>query len=310
MNTFVYGSICCGVIPVSNPIITLFFSRITHENGAFKPSGIGDVARFVPPAARSREAEKSNINSQTHLLWLSTPLPGMKQGQINAELRTRIAALEADNTSLRAESVEQGCTLAAVQAAIARLEITSAPPLVLRTNAAQGASASLLRHSSSPTPHYPQNFQPSRPRSRSPLPAANTKHARLDDLNGFVAFGPVNDSAEPPQKLWELYLRTAIPGFRLEAPYAAYQDPNYPSHLRVTVKSRAAARALVDAWGKQTVAGYAGVRMVEMAAVHGTDITRNGPAQPQSANRGDANFRQHARTPGGGRPRNSEPERR
>jgi hypothetical protein len=129
-------------------------------------------------------------------------------------------------------------------------------------------------------------------------------------LNGFVAFGPVNDSAEPPQKLWELYLRTAIPGFRLEAPYAAYQDPNYPSHLRVTVKSRAAARALVDAWGKQTVAGYAGVRMVEMAAAHGTDIARNGSAQPQSANRGDANFRQHARTPGGGRPRNSEPARR
>ncbi|KAJ7321539.1 hypothetical protein DFH08DRAFT_818402 [Mycena albidolilacea] len=33
----------------------------------------------------------------------------------------------------------------------------------------------------------------------------------------------------------------------------------------------------LHAWGKQTVAGYAGVRMVEMAAAHGTDIARNGP---------------------------------
>jgi hypothetical protein len=87
-------------------------------------------------------------------------------------------------------------------------------------------------------------------------PVTNAKRAHLDHLNGFVAFGPMNNSAEPPQKLWELYLRTLIPGFRLEAPYAAYQDPNYPSDLRVTVKSRAAARAVVDVWGKQTVAGY------------------------------------------------------
>ncbi|KAJ7310803.1 hypothetical protein DFH08DRAFT_822901 [Mycena albidolilacea] len=133
-----------------------------------------------------------------------------------------------------------------------------------RDNVGASACSAHQRRSSSPTPHYPQNFQPSRPRSRSPLPAANAKRARLDDLNGFVAFGPVNDSAEPPQKLWELYLRTAIPGFRLEAPYAAYQDPNYPSHLRVTVKSRAAARALVDAWGKQTVAGCLAVGFLRL----------------------------------------------
>ncbi|KAJ7785423.1 hypothetical protein B0H14DRAFT_3584702 [Mycena olivaceomarginata] len=86
---------------------------------------------------------------------------GTKQGQINAELRTRIAALEADNTSLRAESVEQGRALAAIQAAIACLEITSAPPLdswrqtLLTYGGARAGTENVDRRAEFLGPQYP-----------------------------------------------------------------------------------------------------------------------------------------------------------
>ncbi|KAF8160152.1 hypothetical protein K438DRAFT_1776697 [Mycena galopus ATCC 62051] len=137
-----------------------------------------------------------------------------------------------------------GRTLAALQVAISRLEITSAAPLVLRTHG-------ILPQRSHSPPRL--NHQPFRTRSRSPPQGHASKRLRLDDPNGFIAFGP-SRVGRNPQKQFELYLRTAIPHFRLEAPYTVRSDSDYTGHLRVTVKSAQVARALIDAWAKQTVA--------------------------------------------------------
>ncbi|KAJ7772788.1 hypothetical protein B0H14DRAFT_2632259 [Mycena olivaceomarginata] len=116
--------------------------------------------------------------------------------------------------------------------------------------------------------------------------------------------GSFNDRAETRRaEISSLFWVQQIKCCRSVNDETASRQPNTSRDGELTI-------IMVDAWGKQTVAGYAGVRMVEMAAAHGPDIARNGPAQSQSANRGDVNFRQHARTPGGGRPRNSEPARR
>ncbi|KAF8169751.1 hypothetical protein K438DRAFT_1774131 [Mycena galopus ATCC 62051] len=222
-----------------------------------------------------------------------------KQSDINATLRTKMAALEAENESLRANYAEQGRTLAALQVAISRLEITSAAPLVLRTHG-------ILPQRSHSPPRL--NHQPFRTRSRSPPQGHASKRLRLDDPNGFIAFGPLTESAETPQKQFELYLRTAIPHFRLEAPYTVRSDSDYTGHLRVTVKSAQVARALIDAWAKQTVAGYSKVRMVEMAAAHGKEGPMNAPGtQLQSASHGNAHGRPQWRSSNVNQQRHSEP---
>ncbi|KAF8185332.1 hypothetical protein K438DRAFT_1974038 [Mycena galopus ATCC 62051] len=208
-----------------------------------------------------------------------------------------MAALEAE--SLRANYAEQGRTLAALQVAISRLEITSAAPLVLRTHG-------ILPQRSHSPPRL--NHQPFRTRSRSPPQGQVPKRLRLDDPNGFIAFGPLTESAETPQKQFELYLRTAIPHFRLEAPYTVRSDSDYTGHLRVMVKSAQVAHALIDAWAKQTVAGYSKVRMVEMAAAHGKEGPMNAPGtQLQSASHGNAHGRPQWRSSNVNRQRHSEP---
>ncbi|KAJ7937559.1 hypothetical protein B0H13DRAFT_1852529 [Mycena leptocephala] len=194
--------------------------------------GFAALEKHVTKRKAGDRLKKKQRVDDDDTIWLDGPLEvltrrlwdqGRKQDDINAELRGRVAALEADNENLRADCFQQGRMLAALQTAVSRLEITSAAPLI-----------------------------PKRP--------------RLDDPNGFIAFGPLNESAETPQKQFELHLRTAIPHFRLEAPYTVRPGSDYEDHLRVTVKSTSVARALIDAWANQTVAGYTKVRMVEMTA--------------------------------------------
>jgi hypothetical protein len=75
--------------------------------------------------------------------------------------------------------------------------------------------------------------------------------------------------------LFELHLRTAIPEFRLDAPYTVMADPAYRDHLRVTVKTELLARLLTAAWGKNTVAGYSRIKMVEMTSAIGNQRVEN-----------------------------------
>ncbi|KAF8178360.1 hypothetical protein K438DRAFT_1977987 [Mycena galopus ATCC 62051] len=82
-----------------------------------------------------------------------------KQSDINATLCTKMAALEAEDESLHTNCAEQGRTLAALQVAISRLEITSAAPLVLQTHG-------ILPQRSRSPPRL--NHQPFRTRSRLP----------------------------------------------------------------------------------------------------------------------------------------------
>ncbi|KAJ7677530.1 hypothetical protein B0H17DRAFT_1139545 [Mycena rosella] len=98
---------------------------------------------------------------------------------------------------------------------------------------------------------------------------------------GFVSFGPLADSSETTVKHLELHVRTAIPNFWLEAPYEVKLDPNFQYHLRVAVTSAAAARALVQAWSKNMVAGYANIKMTEMLAASGTERARTLPIREQ-----------------------------
>ncbi|KAF8180999.1 hypothetical protein K438DRAFT_1768175 [Mycena galopus ATCC 62051] len=203
--------------------------------------------------------------------------------------------------------------LAAVRAAIERLEISSATPLVLRTDSQGRPPATNRRRSPSPVPRYRQNQQLSRPRSHSPQRDHVAKRLRLDEPNAFIAFGPLADSAETPQKHFELHLRTAIPQFRLEAPYAVELDPGFAAHVRITVKSVPVARALMDAWATQKVAGYAKIKMVAMTSASGQEPVRNGVSRPQLTHRGEANLGNpphHSRPSTSNHARSSEPGRR
>jgi hypothetical protein len=112
------------------------------------------------------------------------------------------------------------------------------------------------------------------PRARSRSPP--TKRARTDELNGFISLGPLAESAELPQKHFELHLWTAIPAFRLKAPYTVQNDPSFPGHLRVTVASPVVARSLIDAWRKNTVAGYTNIKIIETTAATGKQLAGNG----------------------------------
>ncbi|KAJ6452793.1 hypothetical protein C8R45DRAFT_1193496 [Mycena sanguinolenta] len=206
----------------------------------------------------------------------------------NAELRSRVAILETANKSLRAENSKQGSDLAAVRAAIERLEISSAIPLVLRTDSVQGRPpVTTRRRSPSPVPRYCQNQQLSRPRSHSPQRDHIAKRLGVEEPNAFIAFGPLADSVETPQKLFELHLRTAIPQFRLEAPYVVELDPGFAAHVRITVKSAPVARALMDPWATQNVAGYAKIKMVAMTSASGQEAARGGIARHQFIHRAD-----------------------
>ncbi|KAJ6558936.1 hypothetical protein B0H10DRAFT_2240672 [Mycena sp. CBHHK59/15] len=217
---------------------------------------------------------------------------GKNYDTTNAELRSRVAALETANKSLHIVGNS----------------------LVLRTDSVQGRPpATTRRRSPSPVPRYRQNQQLSRPRSHSPQRDHIAKRLRLDEPNAFIAFGPLADSAETPQKLFELHLCTAIPQFRLEAPYAVELDPGFAAHVRVTVKSVPVARALMDAWATQKVAGYAKIKMVAMASASGQEPARNGIARPQLIHRGDANPGNpphHSRPSTSNHARSSEPGRR
>ncbi|KAJ7223661.1 hypothetical protein C8J57DRAFT_1253499 [Mycena rebaudengoi] len=157
-------------------------------------------------------------------------------------------------------------TLKELQAEIRRLEIVSAPPLIVCPRSPQLLAHSHTvpqpRQSKSPPPLRHQSRMTPRARSRSPP----TKRARTDELNGFISLGPPAESAELPQKHFELHLRTAIPAFHLVAPYTVQRDSSYSGHLRVTVTSRVVARSPIDAWRKNTVAGYTNIEMVETTA--------------------------------------------
>ncbi|KAJ6468806.1 hypothetical protein C8R45DRAFT_1167470 [Mycena sanguinolenta] len=239
---------------------------------------------------------------------------GKNYDVINAELRSRVAILETANKSLRAENSKQGSDLAAVRAAIERLEISSAIPLVLRTDSVQGRPpATTRRRSPSPVPRYRQNQQLSRPRSHSPQWDHIAKRLRVEEPNAFIAFGPLADSVETPQKLFELHLRTAIPQFRLEAPYVVELDPGFAAHVRITVKSAPVARALMDAWATQNVAGYAKIKMVAMMSASGQEAARGGIARHQFIHRADVNPGNpphHSRPSTSNHARSSEPGRR
>ncbi|KAJ7268952.1 hypothetical protein C8J57DRAFT_1227715 [Mycena rebaudengoi] len=134
-------------------------------------------------------------------------------------------------------------TLKELQAEIRRLEIVSAPPLIVCPRSPQLLAHSHTvpqpRQSKSPPPLRHQSRMTPRARSRSPP----TKRARTDELNGFISLGPPAESAELPQKHFELHLRTAIPAFTWWRP-----------------------RSPIDAWRKNTVAGYTNIEMVETTA--------------------------------------------
>ncbi|KAJ7231121.1 hypothetical protein C8J57DRAFT_1581277 [Mycena rebaudengoi] len=128
------------------------------------------------------------------------------------------------------------------------------------------------RQSRSPPPLHHLGRMASRPRSR--LPPA--KRPRTDEPNGVISLGPLSDSAEPPQKHFEIHLWTAIPAFRLDAPCTAEKDASYPGYLRVTVTSQTVARSLIDVWRRNTVAGYTNIKMVETTAATGRQHAGNG----------------------------------
>ncbi|KAJ7906718.1 hypothetical protein B0H13DRAFT_1880312 [Mycena leptocephala] len=146
------------------------------------------------------------------------------------------------------------------------------------------------------------------------------KHARTNaELGSRVAeLEAANESlraenSKHQSDLAALHLRTAIPQFRLEAPYEVELDPGFTAHVRVTVKSVPVARALMDAWANQKVAGYAKIKMVAMASASGQELARNGVAQPQLVPRGDVipgNHRHHSRPSTSNHARSSEPGRR
>ncbi|KAJ7254210.1 hypothetical protein C8J57DRAFT_1236933 [Mycena rebaudengoi] len=176
---------------------------------------------------------------------------GKDHDRATAMLVERVNKLEEGNRHLRDENESHRTTLKELQAAIRRLEIVSAPPLIMRPRSPQRLAHSHTvpqpRQSRSPPPFHHQSRMAPRARSRSPP----TKRARTDELNGFISLGPLAESAELPQKHFELHLRTAIPAFCLKAPYTVQNDPSFPGHLRVTVASPVVARSLIDAWRKK-----------------------------------------------------------
>ncbi|KAJ7923977.1 hypothetical protein B0H13DRAFT_2315986 [Mycena leptocephala] len=175
-----------------------------------------------------------------------------EQTKAVAALSVKSKALEDANKTLSAENSQLRSDLKAVQAAIACLELAPPPPLLLRSQRDPESHAQHpAHHSISPPPHHSQS------------------RWNRDEDNGYISLGPVGESAETPTRLFELHLRTAIPNFHLEVPYAVELDPTYRDHLRVTVKSEAVARSLTDAWVRNTMAGYAKIKMVQMRSAGG-----------------------------------------
>ncbi|KAJ7674364.1 hypothetical protein B0H17DRAFT_1241403 [Mycena rosella] len=244
----------------------------------------------VAPRITTTELQQATVQRFTSI---STDLRnlvdhGYDIGKDHAEamttLKSGIAGLEASIKTLRADNAGQRKDLSALQAVVARLEIVSAPPLILRGRSPQPPADScgtVPAHRPLHTAHHPKARAIIRPRSHSPRAEPAAKRARPTELErGFVSFGPLADSSETTVK-HELHLRTAIPNFRLEAPYEVKSDPNFQYHLRVAVTSAAAARALVQAWSKNTVAGYANIKMTEMLAAFGTERARTLPIREQ-----------------------------
>ncbi|KAJ7882745.1 hypothetical protein B0H14DRAFT_2565139 [Mycena olivaceomarginata] len=201
------------------------------------------------------------------LPWLSTiskhSIPsstskGSNQTDANAALRARVHELEDANKALRAENFHQRrehCCGSNCDRTPRDFQSH------LRWSCARRVQRQSRAAPLSPRPATPSNHQVARRRSRSPEREGFAKtQCGPDDMKGFIAFGTVGDSAEAPLQLFEVHLRTAIPKFRLEAPYTAHPDPDYPHHLRITVAARLSLERSLMQWAKNTVAGYAGIK--------------------------------------------------
>ncbi|KAJ7460228.1 hypothetical protein FB451DRAFT_1405465 [Mycena latifolia] len=142
-----------------------------------------------------------------------------EHGKATAALKGRLRTLEdanenlhTQNIALRAEQDKMRADLSAVTKAIARLEVVATPPLALRSRSPQRALPRIqaLPRRSSPPSRYLDNRAPPRSRSHSPSDQHPPKRARTEETHGFISFGPLDESADPDSKRFELHLRTAI----------------------------------------------------------------------------------------------------
>ncbi|KAJ7853111.1 hypothetical protein B0H13DRAFT_1904300 [Mycena leptocephala] len=231
-------------------------------------------SRLKQGHCRSRCSSRGSLSGGTAAITVTELHKGVVEN-----IKAIKGDLEVLNEEIYVRAEEQTKAVAALsvksKAAIARLELAPPPPLLLRSQRdSESHARHPARHSVSPPPHHSQSRVVSREsvshaHSQSPHREQPAKRQRRDEDNGYISLGPVGESAETPTRLFELHLRTTTPNFHLEVPYAMELDPTYRDHLRVTVKSEAVARSLTDAWVRNTVAGYAKIKMVRMRSAGG-----------------------------------------
>ncbi|KAJ6568758.1 hypothetical protein B0H19DRAFT_1373257 [Mycena capillaripes] len=268
-------------------------ARVSALEEHTAPSAPPNASDITAPQLHNRVVTRFNaVQNDLRMLNDEIYAQGQEHANTIARLSEKITGLQEAKKSLRDDNITLRRDFKTIQAAIARLELAPPAPLQLRSRSPLSTSFHLphghghtsQRRSRSPPLQYPQTRVNPRPRSFSPPMHPAEKRQRANEPNGYIALGPVGDSAETLTRFFELHLRTAIPRFILEAPYQVQADPAFRAHLRVAVTSRAVARSLVEAWAKNTVAGYVNIKMVQMDDATGNQAIRN---DNNSSMRGD-----------------------
>ncbi|KAJ7670736.1 hypothetical protein DFH06DRAFT_1125029 [Mycena polygramma] len=156
---------------------------------------------------------------------------------LNGELTIQAQTQAATTADLRHENHLLRGELAAIRAAITRLELRGPAPLRQRSR--------------SRSPHLStrdHKKEPNSVRPHSPVPDLPAKRQRTAQGEGFLRLGPLPQSDLLPLAYFDTLIKRVLPTFVVTGQYSTSMDPEHAYHLRVTLDSVSQMAALKKAW--------------------------------------------------------------
>ncbi|KAJ7633541.1 hypothetical protein DFH06DRAFT_1139878 [Mycena polygramma] len=156
---------------------------------------------------------------------------------LNGELTIQAQTQAAITADLRHENHLLRGELAAIRAAITRLELRGPAPLRQRSR--------------SRSPHLStrdHKKEPNSVRPHSPVPDLPAKRQRTAQGEGFLRLGPLPQSDLLPLAYFDTLIKRVLPTFVVTGQYSTSMDPEHAYHLRVTLDSVSQMAALKKAW--------------------------------------------------------------
>ncbi|KAJ7659563.1 hypothetical protein DFH06DRAFT_1130331 [Mycena polygramma] len=156
---------------------------------------------------------------------------------LNGKLTIQAQTQAATTADLRHENHLLRGELAAIRAAITRLELRGPAPLRQRSR--------------SRSPHLStrdHKKEPNSVRPHSPVPDLPAKRQRTAQGKGFLRLGPLPQSDLLPLAYFDTLIKRVLPTFVVTGQYSTSMDPEHAYHLRVTLDSVSQMAALKKAW--------------------------------------------------------------